>query len=115
MTNRAWIIKYDDRDHGDAYFAGPDAEELAREQYERSWPNWNCYLFATVPHKVGRRSSMPSHDELKAAAKAAVDAWTDWCHNEEAKWTGWGEQIVPQAATDRRVHAVNVQKLLAAS
>jgi hypothetical protein len=33
-----------------------------------------------------------------ARALQATEDLENWCHNNEAKWTGWGEQIVPDGA-----------------
>lgn len=51
---------------------------------------------------------MTEHETLMTAAKEAVQAWVDWCHENETAWTGWGDQIVPQAATDMRIDAEKV-------
>jgi hypothetical protein len=50
-----------------------------------------------------------SHAELLAEARAAVERLVDWCDFNEVKWTGWGDQIVPQGAIDMTAEARRIR------
>ncbi len=79
-TDRVWMIVYDDADRSTAVFEGPRAEADAREQYERSWPSWNCYLFAAQPHD--RASPPPPQPGVRVTVKPLE--WQK--HTDNAEW-----------------------------
>jgi hypothetical protein len=39
------------------------------------------------------------HEDVISGARAAVQKWADWCHQNEAQWSGWGDMVVPPGAT----------------
>ena len=41
----AWIIRFNDPDCREAVFTGPDAEEQARQHWNRYSPAFNMYVF----------------------------------------------------------------------
>lgn len=39
------------------------------------------------------------HEDVLSDARSAVQKWADWCHQNEAQWSGWGDMVIPQGAT----------------
>jgi hypothetical protein len=51
-------------------------------------------------HETAGGDFSPWMDRRGSVARAlqATEDLESWCHNNEANWTGWGDQIVPEGA-----------------
>lgn len=57
------------------------------------------------PPPTGEEREMPSLRDAHALAMKALQDYEDAAHIEEANWSGWGEQTIPDHATWRRIKA----------
>ena len=67
MSDRYWVIKYDDADIPDAIFTD---EEIATKTYRRSLQSWNCTLFMEVDlHRERITELEKEHNRLVAKVR----------------------------------------------
>lgn len=67
---------------------------------------------SALPAQPNSSETRPSFDEVRAKAMAAVKDLNDWCHVNEAEWTGWGDGDVPVSAEWWRVKSGQALKAL---
>lgn len=73
--DRTFILKFSDPDCRDQYFTGKDAEQRAIEAWNLYSPNWNVYLFGTMPMADTPASSDLIRELMEALenAKGLID------------------------------------------
>jgi hypothetical protein len=69
-----WMLRFEDTEVGDmifdsAVFGELDAEQLAREAYEKHIQNWNCTLFQTAPATSRAETEARTADLLRGTAE----------------------------------------------
>ncbi|MCW5720760.1 MAG: hypothetical protein KIS86_06420 [Devosia sp.] len=85
--------------------AAPSEVREERAQGICAWPKCTCAQMCD-------EQKFPTLQEAYEAAITAAEAFCDAADVEETNWTGWGDQVVPASATERRVKAYQAFKAI---
>lgn len=70
---------------------------------------------ARPPPGVETEGRAPSLAEARKRAEDSLETFEDACHVNEAEWSGWGDMIIPPAATELRKRVQAARALLSTS